>query len=154
MAVNADRIQRMRDRRNEIITGRTTTASIVLVTGPPCSGKTTYVHDHRSAGDIVIDFDALAVALGSPDSHDHPPELMSVTTAAWAAALAEARRHTAKVWIVRVFPTPTDLALASETVTLDVPAEECKRRAQEAGRPEAAVGVIDVWHDRHRSTSP
>lgn len=153
MTTDADRIQRMRARRNEIITGRTSTATIILVTGPPCSGKTTYVRKHSNPGDTIIDFDALAVALGSPDSHDHSSEIMPVATAAWAAALAEARRHTATVWLVRVFPTPTDLALASEAITLDVPADECKRRADAEGRPAAAVRVIEAWHDRHDAMS-
>lgn len=35
----------------------------VLITGPPCSGKTTYVKTNRASADIVYDFDEIAKAL-------------------------------------------------------------------------------------------
>lgn len=43
---------------------------IYLVYGPPGSGKTTYVKNHMSAGDIIIDFDLLSRALAGTDDHD------------------------------------------------------------------------------------
>lgn len=33
--------------------------SVILIAGPPCSGKTTYVQDHAQPGDIVLDQDEL-----------------------------------------------------------------------------------------------
>lgn len=33
---------------------------ITVVTGPPCSGKSTYVRTHARPGDIIVDFDAIA----------------------------------------------------------------------------------------------
>lgn len=142
-----DHIATLRARRDQLRTRRagTTTAHITVVTGPPCSGKTTYVNEHAKSGDVVIDYDALAVALGSPDTHDHPEHLRPVVTATWVAAITEARRSDNRVWLVRVNPSATDLATATDVVTLDVPAEECKRRARLAGRPESWAAAIDAW---------
>lgn len=147
-----DHHARMRARRAELLAQRahTTTARITLVTGPPCSGKTTYVREHAQPGDTVIDYDALAVALGSPDTHDHPDSLRPVIVAAWAAALAEARRQPGHVWLIRVFPDTTDRATATDTVTLDVPADECKARAIAANRPPSWADIIDEWWNKRR----
>ena len=44
---------------------------IVLVVGPPGAGKTTYVRDHKQPSDLVVDYDAIAEALGSDATHGH-----------------------------------------------------------------------------------
>lgn len=53
------------------------TGLLTVVTGPPCSGKTTYVAEHRGPDSVVLDLDALAHALGYPEPHldwsDHHP---------------------------------------------------------------------------------
>ena len=43
---------------------------ITIVLGPPCGGKSTYVAEQAQSGDVVVDYDALAQALGSPTPHD------------------------------------------------------------------------------------
>lgn len=49
-------------------------ARVVIVTGPPGSGKTTYAKQNRLPGDIVIDVDYIAAALmlsnGIPKKYD------------------------------------------------------------------------------------
>lgn len=35
----------------------------IVICGPPNSGKTTYVREHASAGDLVFDWDAVAAAV-------------------------------------------------------------------------------------------
>ncbi len=62
---------------------------LTVVIGPPAGGKSTWVMEQAKAGDIVIDFDRLAVALSGPgaDPHDHPPYLVAVTQAARTAAI-------------------------------------------------------------------
>lgn len=147
MTVSAEHLANMRNRRAELLRQRAgkAAAEVVLVTGPPCSGKSTHVAENASPGDVVIDFDALAVALGSPDSHDHPEELRPVVVAAWVSAIAEAVRRPGRVWLVRVWPDAGDFARASSVVTLDVPADVCKARATAAGRPGSWASVIDSW---------
>ena len=44
---------------------------VVLVTGSPCAGKTTYVQQHAGPDDTVLDMDAIAVDLGSDRDWRH-----------------------------------------------------------------------------------
>lgn len=36
---------------------------VILVCGPPASGKTTFVRNHMVPGDIVVDLDAIMQAI-------------------------------------------------------------------------------------------
>ena len=40
---------------------------VILVWGPPASGKTTYVKKHMADGDMVIDLDAIKHAISFRD---------------------------------------------------------------------------------------
>jgi len=123
---------------------RTTHTNITLVTGPPCSGKTTYVQQHMQPGDLVIDYDALAVALGSPDTHDHPKQLVPYIMQARDAVIDRIQRDRTlkQAWLIRTRPRPSDLAIATEHIALDTPREECLRRAIAAGRPTATITLL------------
>lgn len=80
---------------------------LTVITGPPCSGKTTYLNEHAKPGDIRIDFDVIAQALGSPVSHGHGAAICSVTVEAWKAAVSAAIRlhyRGARVWIIDTRP--------------------------------------------------
>jgi predicted kinase len=80
---------------------------LTVVTGPPGSGKTTYVKQHRGSDDICIDFDLIAEALGSSVSHGHEKRIVAVTVRAWVAALSEAihlSRLGARIWVVDTKP--------------------------------------------------
>ena len=136
-------------RRERVRDPRSSRPHQILVMGPPCSGKSTYVAEHKRPGDVVIDYDALAVALGSPDSHDHPASLRPVVLAAWTAAI---RAATGRVWLVRGFPEPRDLADAAEVVRLEVDADVCKARAADQ-RPATWPGLIDSWWERYGPTA-
>ncbi|MFE7747060.1 hypothetical protein ACFU5M_32675, partial [Nocardia sp. NPDC057455] len=83
---------------------------ITVVIGPPCAGKTTHVQANASPSDIVIDFDRLARALGSPVEHGHSPAHLRATLAAWKAAVTAtlAARPTG-AWIIHAQPTAADL---------------------------------------------
>lgn len=117
---------------------------LVAVTGPPCSGKTTYVHQHRGPRDLVIDYDALAVALGSPVDHDHDPALIPFITEARDALLRRAVRRSDldTIWIVTTAHT---VPQADDTITLDTSRAECRRRARQAGRSSDTLAAIDRW---------
>lgn len=124
---------------------------LTVVTGPPCSGKSTHVTRHAQPGDVVIDFDRLAQALGSPTPHDHPDAVRWVTIEARRAAIkaAIAQHHRgATVWIVHCSIPRQEmdryLAAGAEVVTLEVDAAELHRRA-DAERPELWHRLIDEW---------
>lgn len=55
---------------------------VCVVSGPPGSGKTTYVQQHRERGDLVVDLDYLLSAISFLDVHDKPEELLPFAIAA------------------------------------------------------------------------
>ncbi len=122
---------------------------VTVVTGPPCSGKSTYVRTHARPGDIRIDFDTLAQALGSPNAHDHNAAVRNVTIrmrrTAIEAALAQ---RDVDVWIVDC-NIPPDRMRAYQRAGADIrvmsaPPEVLHQRASKE-RPALWHGLIDGW---------
>lgn len=114
---------------------------LTVVTGPPCAGKSTYVRTHAGPDDVVVDYDLLAEALGSGDSHDHPPHIAHVARSAREAAIKTAvgyHHHGHRVWVI-----DTELP---------------DRRRREYMRAGATIATVtaerDVLHDRARSRPP
>lgn len=122
---------------------------ITVVTGPPCSGKSTYVRTHARPGDVIIDFDTMAQAFGSPTPHDHSQATRHVTIMARRAAIAAAVTVTAvDVWIVDCNISRERLTayqrVGARIVGLDVDKAELHRRAG-AERPSLWHRLIDEW---------
>lgn len=122
---------------------------LTVITGPPCSGKTTYVRQHSLPGDIVIDFDAIAQAFGSPVTHGHGDLhwKMAVETrdTAITTAVGLATGTSARAWIIDSRPAPSRRTWyarhGARIVDLTAPAAELHRRADADGRPAD-------WHRR------
>lgn len=124
---------------------------LTVVTGAPCSGKTTYVRQHALTGDIIIDFDHLAQALGSAVDHGHSDDIAAVAAEARHAAIGEAIRQHQKghrVWIVDTAPGEKRLrqyAIAGAKIArMDAEPAELHRRA-DAERPATWHNRIDQW---------
>lgn len=124
---------------------------LTVVTGPPCAGKSTYVREHAQPGDIVVDFDVLAEALGSPDHHEHPDPIRYVAAVCRRAAVdAAIRQHLtkdARVWIVDSKPHKRVQAYedaGAVWVTLSADVELLHSRAN-AERPRRWHKLIDEW---------
>lgn len=124
---------------------------LTVISGPPCSGKSTYLRNHTQPGDIVIDFDTLAQALGSGTPHDHNDHVRQVTRAARSAAITAAIRehhNGATVWIVDGRPPQRRIHTYQEAgatfVTLNADTDELHRRAT-AERPDLWHQLIDQW---------
>jgi 5-methylcytosine-specific restriction endonuclease McrA len=138
-------------------TKRLAPATVTLVCGPPCSGKTTYVSDRAQPGDLVVDWDALAVALGSPHPWDHPAPLTPFIAEARDAVTARlARSHgVERAWIIATAPRDADRRrLAPEGATVVVLAtdeDECVRRARQDSRPAGTIDAIESWWRTHRA---
>lgn len=45
--------------------------TLYVVTGPPCSGKSTYVRRYSKIGDMVVDLDRIALAIGDESTPHH-----------------------------------------------------------------------------------
>jgi hypothetical protein len=118
---------------------------ITIVTGAPCSGKTTYVFENAKSGDVIIDMDRLALALTTDDIQDHnySPEVRRVAMEARAGAIKIAFRIAsvarANIWIVHTRPDPVAMRnyrLASaRMVEVNPGLEVCLKRLEQ--RPQA-----------------
>jgi 5-methylcytosine-specific restriction endonuclease McrA len=124
---------------------------LTVITGPPCSGKSTYLTRHAAPGDILIDFDVIARAIGSPSLFDHPDPIRWVTIAARRAAIEAAlRQHDrgARVWIVQTSISRPDMRryvdAGAEIVTLSADKETLRARAR-AERPARWLELIEAW---------
>jgi len=119
-----------------------------LVIGPPAAGKTTYVAGHRQSHEPVIDFDALAVALGSDDDHDHHRSITNVAKAAWDAAMefVTGRPEDRIAWAI--WATPPRFALLEwdvEVHVVDPGFDVVVARCRES-RPDRALRAVDRWY--------
>ena len=143
---NNQRIDRKQDDR-----WQTTNTHITLIVGPPGAGKTTYVKTHAKPGDLIVDYDKIADALGGDmklETHRNE-ELHQVTMAARNAILRQLRQGKAKVaraWIISANPMAESMFPFHQVKVVDPGREETKRRAVEAGRPDRWVRLIDDWY--------
>lgn len=110
---------------------------VVVLAGPPCSGKTTLAHQVAQQGDVVLDYDDVARSLGSPAQWIHPEPYRTAAEQELQAQLAMAHAHPTQgtCWLLRTTPRPISRqALAHQwqaTVYLLDPGErECRRRAR------------------------
>lgn len=133
------------------------TAALTVVTGPPCSGKTSWIAARRRPGDVVVDADALAVALGASGSHVCSRAQQAAARLARAAVIGHvlreggwAARWDAGVYVIHTTLARADTARYSEAgarvVLLDPGRAECRRRASADGRPRFTYAAIDSWY--------
>lgn len=141
--------------------------SLTVVTGPPASGKTTYVMDRAKPEDIVIDFDRLAQALAGPgaDSHQHPKHLKDVTWSARSGAVMAALKlaeRGVRVWLIHTQPSEGTMAryraVGAEVVTIDPGRDVVEERCR-AQRAPGSLTAVGRWYSAQakaqvRGTSP
>ena len=132
---------------------------IRILVGPPAAGKSTYLTEHAAPGDIRVDFDALALALGAETSHDSGKDVKDVTHAARNAAIAEILTgKDTDAWIIHTSPTEEQLeeykTAGAEVVTIDPGMEVALEQAAADERPEWTEQAIRDWYEQRKSTSP
>jgi hypothetical protein len=122
---------------------------INVIVGAPCSGKSTYAQNHAKPDDAIIDFDIMAVALGSNVDHGHSEYIVKITLAAWMAAIREsvANHYFRDIWIVDGRPTLYRQRLYNSVkanfIGLRVDKDELHSRASFAHRPDYYHELID-----------
>jgi hypothetical protein len=134
---------------------------LVVVTGPPCAGKSTYILERAGPQDIVIDYDRLAVALAGEgaDSHEHPAHLRQVAFRAWCAVVNEALKQSAEAQVWLIHSKPNARAMddyrrhKADIVVLDPGRRVVEERCRES-RP-SMMPVIGRWYgESHAESSP
>jgi predicted kinase len=135
---------------------------IVIVTGPPCGGKSTYIKQNAKSGDIIVDMDRLARALTTEDitNHNYSDAVRRVARQAREAAVkaavtvAQGTRSTT-AWIIHTDPSPTDRAnyriLSATFVECSPGLQVCLERLRERpvqSRPIAERVIRDYYSKR------
>lgn len=130
---------------------------VTLVAGPPCAGKNTYVDDHRQPGDAILDYDALAVALGGT-MHQRLPGHHKLVIGAYYGVLHATGEVADDVhlWAISGAPTAEQRQRfrdmnGADVVVLTTPADTCIERARQrfgdGDRFAEYVAAISRWWD-------
>jgi len=128
---------------------------INVITGAPCSGKSTHIQMHATPGDIIIDLDRIALALTTDDTdhHQYPAHVRHVARtargAAIAAAIAVEQSTGCRVWVIDTFPdTRRWKSVGAQIVTINPGYQTCLLRARDQ-RPEWVQRIIAEWFGRY-----
>ena len=126
---------------------------LTIVSGPPCSGKTTYIKERAKPSDIVIDLDGIMMRLAPNYRHWSgalDKSLFNKAVRARNAMLGSLKdKREGQAWFIVSAPTKAERdwwqgKLGGEAVLLHPGTDECKRRAVERGTPNAIKGV-EAW---------
>jgi AAA domain-containing protein/HNH endonuclease len=129
---------------------------LTIVCGPPCSGKTTHVSEHASAGDSIIDLDVIMHELNPRfrpwSGLDDGPVLRQALLERNRRLTALATATHGAAWFIVSAPTVTERTwwqgkLGGQVLLLNPGPQECKRRALARNTPLAVRGVED-WERR------
>jgi len=112
--------------------------SVYIVFGAPMSGKKTYVREHMSRGDLIIDIDRLYAAVSMLPPYDKPDNLFNNVIGIHNMLIDNIRTRYGKwgaVYIIGTYPDKYKrerLAddLSAELVFCDVSKAECLRRLE------------------------
>ena len=135
---------------------------LTIVTGPPCSGKSTYIAQRAKFGHIIIDLDRIALALTTEDTphHGYHHGIRWVAMAARQAALdAAIKQHHngATVWAIDTDPSPKRREFyrraGGRVVDLDPGIETVLARAH-GQRPDHVIEYIREWYTAHPPSPP
>ncbi|WP_326786451.1 AAA family ATPase [Streptomyces sp. NBC_00151] len=130
---------------------------LIVVTGPPAAGKSSWIRAHATARDIVIDLDLMALAMAGPgaDHHAHTDVLTRVVHRARYAAIDEACQHldTTDVYLIHTQPSAKALAkykrLEARIVTVDPGRDIVMQRVMAMRQPEMER-VVTRWYNARR----
>lgn len=128
---------------------------IHVITGAPCSGKSTYVREHAKEGDLRIDYDVIAQALGATNSHAADGLVKQAAFDAREGAIRTALKDTeSESWIIHTTPSEEHMKLyeeaGAEFVHLDPGFDECMARAERDERPQQSIDGIRKYYGKGR----
>ncbi|MFF3857551.1 AAA family ATPase [Micromonospora sp. NPDC002575] len=131
---------------------------LYVITGPPASGKSSWIQSHATARDIVIDLDLITRALAGPGAPqwNQDPVILRVAHRARYAAIDEAvaLRDTVDVYLIHTMPSPKALAkykrLGARIVTVD-PGRDIVMQRIDAMRDPDMHRVATRWYNARKA---
>lgn len=116
---------------------------IHVIIGAPCAGKSTFVKENAKDGDVIVDFDLIAKALGAKE-HLPTGHIKSASFKAREAVIDYILKSDCEAWIIHTSPNEQQMKsyeeAGAEIVSIDTDFETCMERAQD--RPEGTEQII------------
>ena len=132
---------------------------VFLVYGAPLSGKTTWVRENMSEGDLVIDLDSIWQCVGSLPRYEKPNRLRSVVFRLRDDLIDIVKYRYGKwnnAYVIGGYPLQSERErmikeLGAREVFLDVSEDECMARAlsDPDRNNDEWVGYIHEWFERY-----
>lgn len=109
---------------------------VYLITGAPCSGKTTFARERMQAGDLLVDIDDIWQQISGCARYEKPNGLKPIVfkTRDLQEDLVRTRAGTWRnAFIIKSLPLPMDRRreaekLGAEVITIETPKDECLER--------------------------
>ena len=127
---------------------------VYLIYGSPCSGKTTWIKEHKQRGDLVCDVDYLYSAITMDNPHDaelYTHEVACELQTALSDIIRDRKGNWKNAYVVSIANTQEKLdeakerVHADEVIFIDTPYETCMERAKE--RPFYFQFLIQEWFE-------
>ena len=129
---------------------------VYLIYGAPLSGKSTWVKESMSAGDLVIDIDSIWQCISNLSRYEKPARLKSIVFKVRDTLLDTVKYRLGKwnnAYIIGGYPLQSERErlikeLGAREVYIDATKEECIERLKAAGdgrNVEEWTGYIDRW---------
>lgn len=136
--------------------------SVYIVYGPPCSGKSHYVRENMSDGDLVVDMDRLYQAVSFNEMYKKPDNLKINVFSIRNHIIEDIRMRKGNyrtAWIIGGYPekyTREKLSsdLGAELILIDSDKHECLYKLKQCGdyrsqHMEEWQGYIDAWFEKY-----
>lgn len=135
---------------------------ITVICGPPGAGKSTYVTEHATAGDLIVDVDRLCEAISGLPIYQKPFGLVPYALAARDGILARLEKAAnVSAWIIATAPSVAErddlrVRFSAEVIVLEISMMSCLERIGEDERRAEKLGewipiVSRWWREYERS---
>ena len=133
---------------------------ITIVSGAPCSGKSTWIKNNAKSGSIIIDMDRIALALTTEDIQHHAyndsVKSLAIITRRTAIKKALTLGKATDVYVIDTEPSPEYKQLyayyGAKWHRMETTLEECLARIKEVRPKHMHQRLFKVAHKYYQGT--